>query len=226
MRRTEIRTAYDSSNFGAGRFDTRQLAKSFLVESVVYRSFGSSTTSYETLTLASIEQLSSWLLRALTVAKRCYSITSSQGGAGKAILKYPARPQVIYLLSCLIRISPSPANDTASSPRFSCGQTKATTLYDPLVYQTSHIKQNGFPPWKTERSQAAHTSIARSLRHSHTFDTNPYFFAFSADYLPTTSRCASCLFLDLQQGRSSDFCSNLELPLHISPIACASRWTD
>jgi hypothetical protein len=111
MRRTEIRTAYDSSNFGAGRFDLRQLAKSFLVESVVYRSFGRSTTSYETLTPASIEQLSSWLLRALTVAKRCYSITSSQGGAGKAILKYPARPQVIYLLSCLIRIFPSPAND-------------------------------------------------------------------------------------------------------------------
>jgi hypothetical protein len=64
------------------------------------------------------------------------------------------------------------------------------------------------------------------LRHSHTFDTNPYFFAFSADYLPTTSRCASCLFLGLQQGLRSDLRSYLELPPHISPIVCASRWTD
>ena len=126
MRRTECRTEYDSPNFGANRFLLRRLVKSLLIESVVYQSFGRSTTSYETLRTVSIEQASSWLLRALTVAKRCYSITSSQGGAGKAILKYPARPEVIYLLSCLIRISPSPANDTASSPRFSRGQRKTT----------------------------------------------------------------------------------------------------
>jgi len=181
----DARVEWQTSIYGESSCNLRRSIGFLLVNLVVHRYFDRLTTFRQLTTASKIEDTSSTILRAFRVAKGCYSITSSQGGAGRDNLQVPGaiscylssiRPDKPFSL-----LQPTTLHHTLD---YRVGKQKRRRSMICWVNVTSHIKPL-WPPCLQDRKALEHTPSStpttRSLRHTctRTSNTKPYFFCFS-----------------------------------------------